>query len=113
VVSWNEAAESQDSVAKEALVIPINSGRPSGTLATFNHGPVGVPEGLGVGSLTGQEVGFTSFLHAHAASHLTNNQFDVLVVNSYTLVAINPLHFFDQVLLSFTNALDLHQFFWI
>ena len=29
VVSWNEAADSQLSVANEALVIPISSGRPS------------------------------------------------------------------------------------
>ena len=29
VVSWNEAADSQLSVASEALVIPISSGRPS------------------------------------------------------------------------------------
>ena len=29
VVSWNEAAESHESVAREALVIPIHSGRPS------------------------------------------------------------------------------------
>ena len=29
VVSWNEAADSHDSVASDALVIPISSGRPS------------------------------------------------------------------------------------
>ena len=29
VVSWKEAAESQLSVASDALVIPISSGRPS------------------------------------------------------------------------------------
>ena len=29
LVSWKEAADSHDSVAREALVIPINSGRPS------------------------------------------------------------------------------------
>ena len=27
VVSWNDAADSHDSVASDALVIPINSGR--------------------------------------------------------------------------------------
>ena len=33
VVSWKEAAESHESVASEALVMPISSGRPSaGTL---------------------------------------------------------------------------------
>ena len=33
VVSWKEAAESHESVASEALVMPIISGRPSaGTL---------------------------------------------------------------------------------
>ena len=29
VVSWNEAADSHESVANEAFVIPISSGRPS------------------------------------------------------------------------------------
>ena len=29
VVSWNEAADSQLSVARDALVMPISSGRPS------------------------------------------------------------------------------------
>ncbi len=29
VVSWNEAADSHESVAREALVIPMSSGRPS------------------------------------------------------------------------------------
>ena len=29
VVSWNEAADSHESVASEALVMPISSGRPS------------------------------------------------------------------------------------
>ena len=32
VVSWKEAAESQLSVASEALVMPISSGRPSAGL---------------------------------------------------------------------------------
>ena len=32
VVSWKEAAESQDSVAKEALVMPISTGRPEAGL---------------------------------------------------------------------------------
>jgi hypothetical protein len=29
VVSWNDAADSHDSVASDALVMPISSGRPS------------------------------------------------------------------------------------
>jgi hypothetical protein len=29
VVSWNDAADSQESVASDALVIPMSSGRPS------------------------------------------------------------------------------------
>ncbi len=29
VVSWNEAADSHDSVASDALVIPISTGRPA------------------------------------------------------------------------------------
>ncbi len=29
VVSWNEAADNHESVARDAFVIPISSGRPS------------------------------------------------------------------------------------
>ena len=38
VVSWNDAADSHDSVASDALVMPMISGRPSaGTLAGLDH----------------------------------------------------------------------------
>ena len=63
--------------------------------------------------MTWQEVSVAWLLNADASSHLTNNQLDVLVVNRHTLVAINPLHFFNEILLCLTNTFDLHQFFWI
>ena len=50
------------------------------------------------------------FLNAYAAGHLTNNQFNVLVVDRYTLVAIHLLYFFYEVHLCFTWSLDLHKF---
>ena len=37
----------------------------------------------------------------------------MLVVDRYTLIAVHLLNFFNDVGLSFANALDLHDFFWI
>ena len=40
VVSWNDAADSHESVASDALVMPMSSGRPSaGRLALLDQAP--------------------------------------------------------------------------
>ncbi len=49
VVSWNDAAESHESVASDAFVIPMSSGRPSaGLLALLDEPPVVLGELAGV-----------------------------------------------------------------
>ena len=110
VVSWNDAADSHDSVASDALVMPMSSGRPSaGLLALLDHPPVGVAEHLGVDPLAGQEVGVARLLHADAAGHLAHDQLDVLVVDRHALVAVHLLDLFDEVQLGLADALDLHE----
>ena len=110
VVSWNDAADSHDSVASDALVMPMISGRPSaGRLALLDHPPVGVAEHLGVDPLAGQEVGVARLLHADAARHLAHDQLDVLVVDRHALVAVHLLDLLDEVQLGLADALDLHQ----
>ena len=64
VVSWNEAADSHESVASDALVMPMSSGTALGrALALLDQQPVGVGEDLLVDPLAGQEVGVARLRH--------------------------------------------------
>ena len=51
-----------------------------------------------------EEFGVADFLDLHPAQHLTNNHFDVLVVNVHTLQAIDLLNFVRQVFLQTIHA---------
>ena len=110
VVSWNDAADSHDSVASDALVIPISSGRPSaGRLALLDQRPVDLGVLAGVDPLAGQELGVTGLGHQHPPQHLAHDQLDVLVVDGHALGPVHLLHLVDQVLLGLPDALDLEQ----
>ena len=109
MVSWNDAADSHESVASDALVMPISSGRPSAGACPPGPAPVGVGEHPGVDPLAGQEVGVAGLLHRDPAGHLAHDQLDVLVVDRHALVAVHPLDLLDQVLLGLPDALDLEQ----
>ena len=110
VVSWNDAADSHDSVASDALVMPMISGRPSaGVLPSSTMRRLVSRKHLGVGTLAGQEAGVARLLHADAARHLAHDQLDVLVVDRHALVAVDLLDLFDEVQLRLADALDLHQ----
>ena len=110
VVSWKEAADSHESVASDALVMPISSGRPSAGLPpSWTSRLVGVGEHPGVDPLAGQEVGVARLLDGDPAGHLTHDQLDVLVVDRHALVAVHLLDLVDQVLLGGADALDLEQ----
>ena len=110
VVSWNEAADSHESVASEALVMPISSGRPSaGRLPSSTRSSVGVGEHLLVDPLARQEVGVAGLLHGDPAGHLAHDELDVLVVDRHALVAVHLLDLLDEVLLRLADALDLEQ----
>ena len=52
-------------------------------------------------------------MHGDLAGHLTNDEFDVLVVNRHTLIAVHLLYLGDEVLLGFLHALDLDEFLGI
>jgi hypothetical protein len=99
VVSWNDAAESHESVASDALVMPISSGRPPAGRLPSSTSSRFVSRNTLVDALARQEVGVTRLLDADAAGHLAHDQLDVLVVDRHTLVAVHLLHLFDQVLL--------------
>ena len=58
VVSWKDAADSHESVASDALVMPMISGRPSaGCLPSWTSARLVSAEDLAVDPLAGQEVG--------------------------------------------------------
>ena len=110
VVSWNDAADSHESVASDALVMPISSGRPSaGRSPSSTSALVGLAEHLLVDPLAGQEVGVARLLHADAAGHLPHDQLDVLVVDRHALVAVHLLDLVDEVQLGLADALDLEE----
>ena len=109
VVSWNDAADSHESVASDALVMPMSSGRPSAGRARLDQSRFISAEDLLVDPLAGQEVGVARLLHADAAGHLAHDQLDVLVVDRHALVAVHLLHLFDEVQLGLADALDLHE----
>ena len=56
MISWNDAADSQESVASDALVMPISSGRPSrGALSGLDQLAVDRGVALVVDALAWQE----------------------------------------------------------
>ena len=110
VVSWNDAADSHDSVASDALVMPMISGRPSaGFLPSSTMRRLVSRNTLASARSPGRNAGVARLLHADAAGHLAHDQLDVLVVDRHTLVAVHLLHLFDEVRLRLADALDLHQ----
>ena len=107
VVSWKDAADSHDSVASDALVIPISTGRPE----------AGVPPSAttlrfrtlvrhAVDQIAREQLGVARLDHRHPAQHLPDDDLDVLVVDRRTLGPVDRLHFLHQVLLDPTHTED-------
>ena len=110
VVSWNDAADSQESVASEALVMPMSSGRPSaGRLPSWTSCRLTSAKTFWSTRSPGQELGVARLLHGHPAGHLADDELDVLVVDRHALVAVHLLDLLDQVALRLADALDLEQ----
>ncbi len=107
MVSWKEAADSQDSVAKEALVIPMSSGRPEagGALPSDTTRRFSSSKRARSASSPGEQVGVAGFDDGHAAQHLADDNLDVLVVDTNTLAAVNALNLVHKELLCGTGAM--------
>ena len=56
-----------------------------------------------------EETGVAGLVDLHLAHHLTNDDFEVLVVDLHTLQAIDVLDFVDDVFLDSRGALDLED----
>ena len=98
VVSWKEAAEMKDSVARDALVIPSRIRdrtwpgsclRPAASHFLFQNvsTPPAHPD----------QVGVTGIGDFNLTQHLTHDGLDVLVVDLYTLQTVYVLDFVDDV----------------
>src|ERR1700759_2178132 len=98
VVSWNDAALSHESVASDALVIPISTGRPAGP----GRGPPAPPppvRRLELGTVdqrAGQELRRARVDDGHPAQHLPDDHLDVLVVDRHTLRPVDLLDLLGQ-----------------
>ena len=109
VVSWKEAAERNDSVAREAFVMSRMTGSNAGLAALLLlHAGVLALECHPVDHLAGQEVRVARLLDLHLLQHLPDDQLDVLVVNVDALRLVDLLHLADEVLLRRGGALAGH-----
>src|ERR1700745_3866889 len=111
VVSWKEAADSHDSVASDALVMPIRTARPEGAAAVrgaafVHHRPVDLLEPGPLDQLAGQQLGVAGFEHVHPLQHLPDDDLDVLVVDRDTLRPVHLLHLMHEVQLDRPAAED-------
>ena len=86
MVSWNDAAEMNESVESEALVIPRSSGRPvAGRPTLRDHPLVLFRKAELVDLLFQQELRIAHVFHLAPAHHLANDHFDVLVADVHAL----------------------------
>ena len=110
VVSWKEAAERNDSVASDALVIPRMTSSPlagvppSALICLFSCWSL-TRSSSWPGSRSVEPFEST----AHLLQHLAHDQLDVLVVDVDALGAVDLLHLGDQVLLGLGPAADLED----
>ena len=110
MVSWKLAAEMNESVESEALVMPSKQ-RPAGgrAPAVGDDAIVLLAEAELVHLLVEQELGIADVLDLDPAHHLANDRFDVLVVDVDALQAIDLLNGVDQVRLRVLLAEDREQ----
>ena len=105
MVSWNDAAEMNESVESDALVMPSSSGRPVAGLppCAMTRSFSSRKRNLSICCFE-QERRVAHVFDLHPAHHLADDHFDVLVVDVDALQAVNFLDFVDQVSLQFFFA---------
>ena len=107
VVSWKEAADSHDSVASDALVMPMSSGRPeAGVPPSATTATVLGLEQRTLDELARQELGVAGLDDRDPLEHLADDDLDVLVVDRHTLRAVDLLDLVDEVQLHLARAQD-------
>ncbi len=98
VVSWNDAAEMNESVESDAFVMPSSSGRPFAGKPPFDeHALVLFLEAELVHLLLDEELGVAHLFDLHPPHHLPDDDLDVLVVDADALEPVDLLDLVDQV----------------
>ena len=100
VVSWKLAAEMNESVESDALVIPKQQRLADGGLSLLiANTSVLVLVTESVDLFLEQELGVADLLDLDPAEHLANDHLDVLVVDIHTLQAIDLLDLVHEIIL--------------
>ena len=98
MVSWKEAADRNESVASDALVMPrMISSAWAPLLALRDHRVVDLAELVAVDELPRQEVRVALLVDPDLLEHLTHDQLDVLVVDVDALGLVDLLDLLDEV----------------
>ncbi len=111
MVSWNDAAEMNESVESDAFVMPSRRGVPSAgsppRFITYSFSSMKRKRStLLPNRVIGEEVGIADARHTNRPQHLTADDFDVLVVDGNRLRAVDLLDLVDQVALLLADAED-------
>ena len=98
VVSWKQAAEMNERVCSEALVMPSSTGLPSAGFLPFVELGVDLVHLLAVDLLARQQRGVAAVGDLDLLQHLANDHLDVLVVDLHALQPVDLLDLVDEVL---------------
>ena len=98
VVSWKEAADRNESVANDALVMPRDERARRGHVASLEHDAVDLfLELVAIDLGARQEPGAARIGDRHLAQHLARDDLDVLVVDVDALGRVDVLDLVDDV----------------
>ncbi len=110
VVSWKEAADRNESVLSDALVMPrMMSSNWAVSPPLADDRVVDLGELEAVDELPRQVVGVALLIDAHLLEHLAHDQLDVLVVDVHALGLVDLLDLLDEVLLGLGASADGQQ----
>ena len=108
VVSWNDAAEMNDSVASDALVMPSSTGSYVAGCSPLRARARAFASTTRMRSTCSPRRSFVSpeLGDLDLAQHLANDHLDVLVVDLHALQAVDVLDLADQVVRQRLDALQ-------
>ncbi len=99
VVSWKDAADRKESVARDAFVSTEKRDFSGRRLKTFFfHSCVRLIEFALRIQGSGKKLRISRLIDFHLAQHLAYDYFDMLIVDIYALHLIYTLNFFDEIL---------------
>ena len=107
VVSWNDAAEINDRVCKDALVMPSNTGCPVASIQAFFLCRICRREFLAVNLLIDQQSRAAGTAYFNFLQHLADDDFNMLVVDFHALQAIDILNLIDEIFCQFSTPSTL------